>query len=207
MTFVHRHKLKTWLVPATLLAVGAAAQLFAHISHGSIGILFYLPVFATAMIAFEVQSRPTWKTALARRCATLPALAAVLVGMAATSTPFTVSLPLFGFFFICVSCGNDMGGLLRGRGALVLGECSFGIYLLHGILLDILFVDLGFQDERLRLEALPLLLPFAAAATVLVTSATYVLIERPAMRLGKSLSKRLTGHRTTLDSRELEVAP
>ena len=57
----------------------------------------------------------------------------------------------------------------------MLGECSYGIYLLHGILLSLLFVDAAALTGSLTAGHLLILLPFAATAVVLVTSATYLL--------------------------------
>ena len=133
------------------------------------------------------------------------ATASFVLGMIATENPYSFSLPLFGIFFISVACGNSLGGLLLSRGALVLGECSFGIYLLHGIVLDTLFVDAGGLDKLTTL-ALPLLLPVSAVLVTLITPATYLLVERPAMRLGKSIAHWLGKRRSEVDIRVTDVA-
>lgn len=77
------------------------------------------------------------------------------------------------FFFAGVACGDDFGGLLRSRCALV---------------------------EPLSASLTPLLLPGAAVAVTLVAAANFVLVERPAIRLGALLARR-GGSRAPLRSK------
>lgn len=206
MDIIRSRRLPTYVLPAMLFLIGQISRLILNLPWSFGGVLFYVPLFAIGMFAFECQSRSLVQDAMSKPLFANFATAALLLGMVATETPNAISLPLFGIFFISVSCGNSLGGLLRSRGALVLGECSFGIYLLHGIVLDTLFVDAGALDELTTL-ALPLLLPIAAVALTLVTPAAYLLVERPAMRQGKALAHWLAGRHTKLDIRELDVAP
>ncbi len=46
-----------------------------------------------------------------------------------------IGLPFLFIFFIIVASGNDLFGLLRQKASILLGEISYGIYLLHGILI------------------------------------------------------------------------
>ena len=86
--------------------------------------------------------------------------------------------------------GDELGGVLRTPGALVLGEISFGTYLLHGVVVWSLFTGFG---------RLPLVLafPLAAVATVVLASFAHLLIERPGIRIGATLAKKWT-HRSAL---------
>ena len=205
--FARSFKLPSWLVPMGLLGISLIGnQLFLRLSV-SLDIFRYLPLFAVGMMAFEVQSRAKVRTLLSRPKMAIPAVLGLLVGMFLTKFPYGISMPLFGFFFICVACGNSLGGILRTRGALVLGECSFGIYLTHGIVFDIPFVDLDVSHGGLATMAFPVLLPVVAAAVVLTTPLTYLLVERPAMQRGKELANWLTRRSFKFTSREIEVAP
>lgn len=198
-----RGRLPSWLVPVTLLVMAVVARLL--YLPGSI--LRYLPLFAIGMIAFECHRREWFARALRTPRAAIAAALALGLGMIAAPTPYTFAMPLFGFFFTCVACGNDMGGLLRTKSALILGECSYGIYLLHGILLSLLFVDAAQVVGSIAIDRLPILLPLAAVTIVLVTPVTYLLIERPAIRIGRNVSQRWTRQRLRTDAPELEVAP
>jgi peptidoglycan/LPS O-acetylase OafA/YrhL len=83
-----------------------------------------------------------------------------------------------------------MFGLLRTRAALVLGECCYGIYLTHGILLFLLFTHGGALTNLFATPFLPLLMPLVALVLVLLTAATYLLVERPGMKAGRALADR-----------------
>jgi peptidoglycan/LPS O-acetylase OafA/YrhL len=207
MDYARGRKLATWTVPVSLLVAALSARnIGAHLGF-PIDAFRYLPLFAVGMLAFECQAQPALRNALSTPLAGLAAIGALLVGMATTQFPYDVSLPLFAFFFICVACGNSLGGALSTRGALILGECSFGIYLLHGILLDVLFVDA--QDALLKVETaeLPLLLVGVLVLLALAAQVTYRLIELPAMRGGRSLNRLLERPRPGPNLPHLAIGP
>jgi len=191
MDVVRARGLPTLVVPLGLLTLLVGARLGTGLAGVHLEILQYLPLFAVGMLGFECQARPHVGALLARPTVGILAGAALLAGMTLTAFPYTLALPLFGFFFVSVICGNDLGGLLRKRGALVLGECSFGIYLLHGIVLDIVFTDAAGLHARLPDAALPILLPAAMTVVVVVTAITYLIVERPAIDAGRAVVERL----------------
>jgi peptidoglycan/LPS O-acetylase OafA/YrhL len=138
------------------------------------------------------------------RAATWGAILALAVALTLFKTPLDLAWPFLAFFFLAVACGNDMGGLLRTRAAQVLGECSYGIYLMHGIVLFVLFTHGGALTALFPTPVLPLLLPLAALAIVLLTAATYLAVERPGMAAGRYLSdlwRALAGRKISLASK------
>jgi peptidoglycan/LPS O-acetylase OafA/YrhL len=189
MDLVRALRLPSWVVPVALFVIGVGIDIAGVLLQFDPDGFVFLPVFAIGMLAFELQLRPKVRAALSKPYVAVIAAAGLLLGMATTAEPYFFSLPLFGFFFICVACGNGFGGILRSRGSYVLGECSFGIYVLHGIVLDVLFVDAGAILKPLGLTALPLLAPVAAVVVALVTAATFLLVERPAIQTGKRFSR------------------
>ena len=104
-----RGRLPSWTVPIALL-VGAFTARLLHIT--TIGIVTYLPLFAIGMLAFECQRHENIARPLRTSGAGIVAAAALGIGLTAFQTPYTFALPLFSYFFICVACGNTMGGLL-----------------------------------------------------------------------------------------------
>lgn len=72
----------------------------------------------------------------------------------------------------------------------MLGEASFSIYMLHGILLNVVFVSGADIVAAIPVEARPWLLvaliPLMSGISVL----TYLLIERPGISLGRRLTRR-----------------
>jgi peptidoglycan/LPS O-acetylase OafA/YrhL len=200
-----RNKVPTWTVPVLLIAMPLTASAL-QIPGSSTGLVPYLPLFGTGMLAYECQARRRLAEILCWPTLGVAAAFALAVGMRFWPTPYGVAMPLFGLFFICVACGNGLGGLLRTSGALVLGECSYGIYLLHGVILSLLFVEADSVVSELETMWLPLLLPFAAFAVVLLAAATFLLFERPAIFAGKRFAKRWTRNRIAAAA-EAEVAP
>lgn len=201
-----RGRLPSWVLPFALLTAALIARVL-PLPDLPVPITQYLPLFAVGMLAYECQRRERVVRMLRAPATAIAAAAALGIGMTVAQTPYNFAMPLFGFFFTCVACGNSMGGLFRSKGALVLGECSYGIYLLHGIVLSLLFVDAAALIRSIRTEQLPFVLPLAAVAIALVTPITYLLVERPAIRAGSRLAKRWTGRRLSVDAPELEVGP
>lgn len=207
MDAVRRLALPSWTVPVLIFLIAGVARAIVWLVAEPVQTLAYVSLFAIGMFAYECQARPEVRKMLSGRLAQIAAPIALLLGMTLSHEPYSKTLVCFAFFFICIACGNDLGGLLRTNGALVLGECSFGIYLLHGILLSILFTDTSLVGSGLQLYLIPLFLPIVVTVTVLVTAATHLLVEKPAIRWGKSLAEHVTHRRRALDNRELEIAP
>jgi peptidoglycan/LPS O-acetylase OafA/YrhL len=181
-----RDRLPSWTVPAGLLLGSLSAQ-----SLSPPGLLVQLlPLFAIGMLAYELRSREPVARLLRSRAATALALASLALAVSAFETPYGYAMPLLAVFFICIACGNDLGGLLRSRGSLVLGELSYGVYLLHGVLLSLLFVDMAALLPA-RPGGVALLLPLAGVAVLLLTPLTFLAIERPAIAAGRRIARSL----------------
>ncbi|MCI4677558.1 acyltransferase [Rhodoblastus acidophilus] len=194
-----RGKLPSWALPFAVILVGVV---FRHVLH-DFGFSKFLPLFGTGMLAFEAQSRPALAARLRAPAMTLPALAALLASMILFKTPLDLAWPLLALFFFAVASGNDMGGLLATKAALVLGECSYGIYLTHGIVLFALFTFGGALTGLFPTPFLPVLLPLVALVVVLLTATTYLLVERPGMKAGRLLANRWRA----LAARRISFAP
>jgi peptidoglycan/LPS O-acetylase OafA/YrhL len=176
-----RGKLQSWAMPPALLCFSFTAQAFQI----SIPLLTVLPHFAIGMLAYEIQQREDIARLFRTPLMTAIGLAALAIGAIAFPTAYSFpALPLFAVFFVSVACGNDFGGLLKVKGALVLGECSYGIYLLHGTLLSLWFVDASGLTSSLATPLAPILLPFVVAPVVLAASVTFLAVERPGIRIG-----------------------
>ncbi|MFE1597880.1 acyltransferase family protein [Methylobacterium sp. ID0610] len=180
-----RGRLPSWTVPVLLLAIG----ILGREAGLPIPLLRFLPLFAIGMLAHEIRAREALARPLRSRPAAIVALLALAVGLVGARNPYGATLPLFALFFVCVACGNSLFGLLATPGARVLGECSFGLYLLHGVLLSIAFEDAG--AASLAPAVAPILLPLAAVAATLLAAAAFLIVERPALRLGASLTRRM----------------
>jgi peptidoglycan/LPS O-acetylase OafA/YrhL len=183
-----RDRLQTWILPAALLIASVI------IRHWVGGLVIYLPLFAVGMLAFECRSRRIIEEFCKARWVAATALALLLVGMASAPTPHgLIQLLVYSSFFVPVACGNDLFGMLRTRGSLLVGECSFGIYLLHGTVLSVLFVEGKQITGAFTTDQLPSLLPLVGLIVTCITSVTCLFIERPAIRLGALIARQPSG--------------
>jgi peptidoglycan/LPS O-acetylase OafA/YrhL len=182
-----RRRLPSFSVPVGLMLVSFALRM-----HGDmVDLMTFLPLFAVGMLGFECQRQEGIRRLLQSRWASLLAFASLILAMVSAPTPYEpLQVALYGFFFICITCGNDMAGLLRARGALVLGECSYGIYLLHGIVLSLLFVDAGRMLRAFSAVETPALLPLVAVVVTGATALSYLWIERFGIRFGRAIVTR-----------------
>lgn len=198
-----RGRLPSIVIPIVLLSVSVAAST----SNLRSPLLSYLMLFAVGMLAYEVRERVAFARWMQSRTATLIALMAFIPSLLLTSSPLTVALPAFAFLFTCIACGNSVFGLLSAAGAQVLGEVSFSLYLLHGLLLSVFFVEAAPLTDIVPTGVLPALLPVIAVAACLLSCLTYVCIERPFMRIGSRLASTLAGLRIRSRTSEVEIAP
>lgn len=172
---------RTWLVPTGLLLISLAGRA------APVPLFVYAPLFAFGMLAYEVRKRPNLARRLLGPVPAALALLALAITMIFFRDPFDAAMPLLAFTFTVIVCGNSLFGLLALPGARMLGEISYGIYLLHSIILYI-----GFKTMPAVVGGQPwLALPIMMALVTAITAATFLAIERPGIALGRTLAKRL----------------
>ena len=187
-----RDRLPSYILPAMLLVASLAARALVPRS-----LLIYLPLFSIGMLAYEITTYHGITSRLRTNVAAIIAVVGILSGMVMFPNPYGLALPMYGFFFVCVASGNRFGGVLQTIGALVLGECSYSIYILHGILLNILFVDLITPIKLVATSELPIiLLPLATIIISVIAPISFLFVERPAIRAGSQIARYLAGRRS-----------
>ena len=95
---------------------------------------------------------------------------------------------LLTIFFVPIALGNSLFGLLKIPEAIVLGESSYGIYLLHGIILyffaPILFIPvIGIGSVYIGMCIIGIIL-------VCVACLAHLFIEKPFMELSKKVAQK-----------------
>ena len=199
-----RDRAPSWIVPVSLLVISVSIRQ----THFMRDLPQYLPLFAVGMIAYEAQQRTWLRRALQTPVAAVLACFALVLGLTTSPTPYGIpQMACIGFFFAVVACGNGFAGILRTRGALALGECSYGIYLLHGIMLSLLFVDGSWLIHSVSVETDFFLMPLAALTISVLTPLTFLLVERPMIRMGSRLAWLATGRYVRPSAPQVEVAP
>jgi peptidoglycan/LPS O-acetylase OafA/YrhL len=111
-------------------------------------------------------------------------LASVASAIAVSETAYSPApLALFSIAFTLVASGNTLFGVLGFRVSRTLGEASYSLYLLHGLILFAMFrFVIGFDAARSLSPMLHWLVVLALTPLLICTCfATYLIIERPAM--------------------------
>lgn len=108
-----------------------------------------------------------------------------------TSFGFYQSLIIAIIFFFFIY-GFDFNGLLKNKIMIYLGDISYSIYLIHGLVLyttyTILFPSLC---ANLSFNQYMLLMPIVLLVVILLSIFTYIYIEKPMIKMGKEVSKKL----------------
>jgi len=118
--------------------------------------------------------------------ASVISLSSLLIALLYPKT-FSVEHILFiSIFFFTVSLGNDMFGLFRKKSSMLLGELSYSIYLLHGVILYFSFTLLNVIDlNELTLNSYLLFMPLLCLLVIIFSTLTYLIIELPFIRYGR----------------------
>lgn len=167
-----------WLIPL----VGSAAPLM-----GWNGLL--ISDFAIGMCAAQFAASREFpgvlRSPIAAVVALVPLAACLLLDDGDFDLPSTLAAALL---FVVIIGGNDLFGLLSSRAMRLLGEISYSIYVVHGL---VLYLFIGFVNDRIPVASLSpagywALLSIAAAMLVVISAITYRWIEHPFLRRGST---------------------
>ncbi|MBP2228498.1 peptidoglycan/LPS O-acetylase OafA/YrhL [Azospirillum agricola] len=124
----------------------------------------------------------------------LLALAGLACTVAFCDTAYA-PLPMLGLtvVFLAVASGQGFGALLTRRPILWLGEISYGVYLLHGIVLWVAITGNGALPAAVRSDGTlyAAVLALVGGLVVLAASLVHLTVERPGIALGRKQLARL----------------
>jgi peptidoglycan/LPS O-acetylase OafA/YrhL len=106
-----------------------------------------------------------------------------------------IHIIIMSLFFFLVVLGNDLFGLFQLKSTKLLGEISYSIYLLHGLVLYILFTQLSVVDiSKITPQKYLMFMPVVSILVVLVSSVTFIFIEKKFIDFGRRylFSRRLS---------------
>jgi peptidoglycan/LPS O-acetylase OafA/YrhL len=168
--------------PSRHLALGLLIFFWvAFLKSTSANILFFLAGINTALL---VQSEKFC------RIARHPTTSLLIIScLAITATKFTsvdqpIPIFLLGLAFAGIAAGNSLFGVLTHAVSRTLGEYAYSIYMLHGIILYVVFYFVvGMEASRqLSVHTYWLLVMAITPVLVGICAGTYRLIEQPPMR-------------------------
>jgi peptidoglycan/LPS O-acetylase OafA/YrhL len=185
------HKVRglLWLLPLGILALLSQVKAIPYLGIST----SYFVYFIVGALAAALYTRQHYRTLAAKPVFSFLALLALI--LAANVLPqlhVLVKAALLGAFFIPIALGNSLFGLLKHPALLLLGEASYSLYLLHGLLIYIAF-DLmfpGFMTARAHPLAIWGSMGLLGMVLVVVSWATFCYLEKPGIALGRKLSQR-----------------
>lgn len=98
----------------------------------------------------------------------------------------SVHIAIIFVTFVLVALGNDMFGIFSSKSSILLGEISYSIYLLHGVVLYLAFTYLGVIDfSQYTFQEYMFLMPLLSIIVVMLSFTTFIFIERPGINYGR----------------------
>lgn len=122
-------------------------------------------------------------------------LAALIIAYTAFDRgTFYTRLLILTLAFSCIASGTSLFGLLHSRAARALSNISYGIYLLHGLVLYIVYMHLLDTQTRTALSDVQhsWLVIVCTPILIGVSALSWHFIEQPAIRFTSTLTKLLT---------------
>jgi peptidoglycan/LPS O-acetylase OafA/YrhL len=186
--FFARNRITAWALPAVGLGGFLVALLLNHDAGEAPSTAAFIALFCAGMLTAALRpitAKVTWDTPI------FSALAAILILVVLTlfETAYdAVAICLLGAAFFLIANGASLFSLLTSRPARRLGDVSFGIYLLQGLVMAAVF---ALPAARAFALATPLqhwvLIAISGIALVSVATIAHAIIERPGVELGRSV--------------------
>ena len=160
--------------------------------------LFFLVGASAAMLYSYEKWRLFFQT---RLISVLATTALLLIFLIFKSGNGVLQAVLLAIFFLPVAMGNSFWGVLKSRSFTLLGELSYSLYLLHGLVLYVVFSVLFPHVMRPGTSSVVLIVAmcFCGGILVLFSYGSFELIEKTGIRFGKEiLSKTSLIHGRTI---------
>jgi peptidoglycan/LPS O-acetylase OafA/YrhL len=188
---------KGWHLRFVLGAI-LACQAYLHLAHGGPhkDLVAYAMLFLLGMLTASLRHEG-WQARLPDVWSSmLVVLLLVTIFFFGNPTVNTLSQVMIGAILYLVISGCSLFGLLRTRAAIRLGDISYGIYLLQGLALALVFRQPWSRAHDLVSPVDHWLLALGSAVLlVCVATATHVWIERPGIAAGEKIAQRLRRRR------------
>ncbi|EPP1942616.1 acyltransferase family protein [Escherichia coli] len=145
---------------------------------------WYYSAFACGILSKELSCR----ISLSKKTSDLMLLASVTIFVLLNpSLNSTRPWIIVTVFMLCVAKGASLFGILNIKGFTRLGECSYSIYLLQGV---VFYPSFAFIKDKYDINNLNISLPMITilfVALCVLSSLTFSFIERPLIKYGKGI--------------------
>lgn len=192
MRFSKKRKAVLWILTACVIGISIRGF---NIPHTDLETRFFIYFLVGALSAAVDKNEFARKIACSRPASILCLASLVLLLTLFPTADGNRQLCLLALFFAPIALGNSMFGVLKTRAAIVLGEISYSIYLLHGIVLyvffSVLFPNL-IQPSTPALVEYGLMLSLGACVVV-ISWCAFNCIENPGIHVGRGIAARLDG--------------
>jgi peptidoglycan/LPS O-acetylase OafA/YrhL len=187
-------KIRLSLSALLFTVVGLSLSLLLIIKyHSEIAIPWLSPFLGGVPAAILAKNGKVRELASSRMASFCIVLLLILVAAGFPSALEPVPLLLLAAAFTGIACGNDLFGILTYPISRTLGQISYGIYLLHAIVLFVTFHDIVGFNKAEHLSPLEhwSIIALCGIIVVFVCSLTYWLIERPALNVVPAVTERI----------------
>lgn len=182
------------LPPISFLAFGLlGVTLQRHYWHPN---LFILSIFLGGVLAALLVRNDTLRRWATLRPFSLIILLCILTEFTAFKGSYRfIPLVLLTLSFCLIACGNDVFGILSHPASRMLGEISYGVYLLHGLVLFVYWKYIIGFERAVSLTAISYWLTQFCSIPILIAISylTFRYIEKPAMRSVSTITERIKG--------------
>jgi peptidoglycan/LPS O-acetylase OafA/YrhL len=94
---------------------------------------------------------------------------------------------MISLFFILIVLGNDLFGIFSLNSSILLGEISYSIYLLHGVVLYLAFSVFKIAVlKNISLQEYLIFMPVMCVTVILISALTFISIEKPSIDFGRT---------------------
>lgn len=181
LAFALRGRAPAVVVPLGLLVLSLVIQILLPYRPWPV----FLMLFSLGMLVAELRASMVVRRTLAGPVVAAGVITVTLLGMTLCAKPYHPLLAAaYASLLLTVASGNSLFGLLSTRTARAIGDASFSIYMLHGLVLFAVVPNIRLDHGVAPLMWLPLL----AGAVVALSLGTYVVFERPMITVGKRVS-------------------
>ncbi|WP_326518762.1 acyltransferase family protein [Acinetobacter sp. CAAS 2-6] len=143
-------------------------------SHYLLFLFSYFAIFYDFKIVDMIKNKKMYINLL------IPTL--ILVGLFFTNAYSFIQKVLCGIVFAFMANGYSFFGILESKGLKILGDISYSIYLVHGLVLYTLFSILGIFDFGRGLFSYYILFPLVFFVVIIFSFFTYSFVEKPFLK-------------------------